>query len=515
MAQCLHLRVFIRKKKNKSGSYSFHIVRKDDRKQVLVKAVGSAKNTEDIRKLELLAIQELSKIIRQTELNFIYHQDEQYLSQLKQNIQCIRIVGPELILGKLFDEIGFNQIKEKLFRHLVLSRICYPGSKLNTVEYLLRHHQQFYEIDAVYRYMDKLNNKNREQLQRISYDHTLQLFGGVMSVVFYDVTTLYFEASDEDDLRKIGFSKDGKSQHPQIVLGLLVSTGGYPLAFEMFEGNKFEGQTLLPVIEKFKIKFGLKDIIIVADAGLLSHDNIEKLSRFNYKFILGARIKNETYAIQKNILSQSFKNGQTQVINKEDGMKLIISYSQSRAANDKSNRERGLHRLEKLIKKGKLTKQHINNRGYNKYLKLEGDVIIKINYEKCKEDTKWDGLKGYITNTTLSANEVIENYKQLWQIEKAFRISKTDLKVRPIYHRLKHRIETHLIIAFCSYKIYKELERQLQIKKTNISIDKAIAIMQSIFAVKTTLPVSAKTIEIIIAKTEEQKSLLRHFEIKF
>src|SRR3990172_11085902 len=100
------------------------------------------------------------------------------------------------------------------------------------------------------------------------------------------------------------------------------------------------------------------------------------------------------------------------------------------------------------------------------------------------------GLKGYITNTTLTANEVLENYKHLWQIEKAFRISKTDLKVRPIYHRLKHRIETHLIIAFCSYKIYKELERQLQTKKTNISTDKAIAIMQSIFAVQTTLPVS-------------------------
>lgn len=515
MAHCILLRVFIRKKKNKSGSYSFHIVRKAGRKQVLVKAVGSAVDAADISKLELTALQELAAILKQTELDFTYNQDEQYLSGLKKNIQSIRIIGPELILGKLFDEIGFNQIKEKLFRHLVLSRICYPGSKLKTVEYLLRHHQQFYDIDAVYRYLDKLNTKHKEQLQSISYKHTLQLFGGVMSVVFYDVTTLYFEASDEDELRKIGFSKDGKSQHPQIVLGLLVSAGGYPLAFEMFEGNKFEGQTMLPVIEKFKIKFALQDIVIVADAGLLSNENIAALIKLGYRFILGARIKNETHAIQKNILSQTFKNGQTQVITKPDEMKLIISYSQARAANDKSNRERGLHRLEKLIKKGKLTKQHINNRGYNKYLKLVGDVTIKINYDKCKEDARWDGLKGYLTNTTLSANEVIENYKHLWQIEKAFRISKTDLKVRPIYHRLKHRIETHLIIAFCSYKIYKELERQLQVKNTHISTDKAIAIMQSIFAVQTTLPASAKSVELIMAKTEEQQTLLNHFQIKF
>lgn len=507
--------MFIRKKRNKSGSYSFHIVRKEGRRQVLVRTVGTAATPERVDALALVAKQILAEITQQQAMNFVFDQDEKFITQLKDNIQSIRIAGADLILGKLFDEVGFNQIKEKLFRHLVISRICYPGSKLKTVEYLLRHHQQFYDVDAVYRYMDKLNHNHKEQLQRISYEHTLDLFSGVMSVVFYDVTTLYFEASAEDDLRKMGFSKDGKSQHPQIVLGLLVSAGGYPLAFEMFEGNKFEGQTMLPVIEKFKIKFELKDIIIVADAGLLSNENIAALTKLDYKFILGARIKNETNRVQKNILSLNLKNGQSQIIIKQDGMKLIVSYSQSRAANDKGNRERGLKRLEKLISKGKLTKQHINNRGYNKYLKLEGDVTIKINYAKCKEDERWDGLKGYLTNTSLCADEVIEHYRHLWQIEKAFRISKTDLKVRPIYHRLKHRIETHLIIAFCSYKIYKELERQLQVRKTNISAEKAIAIMQSIFAVKTILPASQKTIEIVMAKTQEQKMLLSFFEIQF
>jgi transposase len=507
--------VFIRKKKNKSGSYSFHIVRKEGTKQVLVKSIGTAADEAEIKKLERSAFQELSKIIQQTSLDFSYSEDQQYLQQLRANIESIRIVGPELILGNLFNEIGFNQIREKLFRHLVLSRICYPGSKLKTVEYLLRHHQQFYDIDAVYRYLDKVGNKHKEQLQTISYKHTLQLFGGTLSVLFYDVTTLYFETSQEDELRKIGFSKDGKQQHPQIVLGLLVSAGGYPLAFEMFEGNKFEGQTMLPVIEKFKTRFELNNIIIVADAGLLSSENIQALTRLNYQFILGARIKNETKTIQKNILSQTWKNGQTQIMLKPDEIRLIISFSEARATNDKHNRERGLQRLEKMLKRGKLTKQHINNRGYNKYLQLEGDVNIKINYQKFTEDAKWDGLKGYLTNTRLTADTVIENYKHLWQIEKAFRISKTDLKVRPIYHRLKHRIEAHLIIAFCSYKIYKELERQLNQKQMNLSAEKAIEIMQSIFAIQTTLPASAKSVELIIAKTEEQQNLLHRFEIEF
>ncbi len=251
------LKMFIRKKRNKSGSTSIHIVRKQAGQQLHVLSIGTATNEQELTELEQVALDKLSALQLQNKLEFNYAEDEAFIQNLQSSIEHIEISGVELILGKLFNEIGFNQIKDSLFRHLVLSRICYPGSKLKTVEYLLRHHQLFYEIDAVYRYLDKVNSKYKELLQDISYQHTLRLFNGLLSVVFYDVTTLYFEASEEDDLRKIGFSKDGKNQHPQIVLGLLVSTQGYPLAFEMFEGNRFEGQTMLPVIEKFKARYSL------------------------------------------------------------------------------------------------------------------------------------------------------------------------------------------------------------------------------------------------------------------
>lgn len=507
--------MFIRKKRNKSGSTSIHIVRKEAGRQMHVLSIGTATNEQELTSLEQMALDKLSALQLQKKLDFNFAEDEAFVQNLLSSIEHIEISGAELILGKLFNEIGFNQIKEPLFRHLVLSRICYPGSKLKTVEYLLRHHQLFYEIDAVYRYLDKINNRYKEQLQDISYKHTLGLFNAQLSVVFYDVTTLYFEASDEDDLRKIGFSKDGKNQHPQILLGLLVSAGGYPLAFEMFEGNKFEGQTMLPVIEKFKSRYNLQRIVIIADAGLLSHQNIQALCDLNYQFILAARIKNEPKQLQQHILSLTWSNGQTHTINKTDGSRLIVSYSEARAYNDNKNRQRGLRRLERAVQKGKLTKKHINNRGYNKYLQLSGEVIVKIDYNKIKQDAKWDGLKGYITNTQLSAAEVMDNYKQLWHIEKAFRISKTDLRVRPIYHRLAHRIQAHLIIAFCSYKLYKELERQLQEKKLNLSAEKAVEIMQSIFTVTTKLPVSRKSIRIIMAKTFEQQQLLSAFDVTF
>jgi transposase len=188
-----------------------------------------------------------------------------------------------------------------------------------------------------------------------------------------------------------------------------------------------------------------------------------------------------------------------------------VSYSTNRAKKDASNRERGLHRLEKQIKQGKLNKANINNKGYNKYLKLEGEVIIKIDYEKYKDDTKWDGLKGYITNSSLSKDEVIENYNQLWQIEKAFRVSKTDLKIRPIYHRLPKRIEAHICLTFVAYKIYKELERQLHEKHATISPQKAIEIASFIFAITYKLPKSKKIQYHILIKTEEQKMLANLF----
>lgn len=477
-------------------------------------SIGTAKEPQQILNLEAKAHQELLRLRQQGVLDLSFQQDEAFFTSVSEGIQKIEIAGFELILGKIYDEIGFNAIEDDMLRHLVLSRISHPGSKLKTVNYLLEQHGIFYEIDAVYRYLDKLNAKYKSDLQDISYRHTLELFNGYIQMLFYDVTTLYFEAEDEDDLRKIGFSKDGKAQHPQIVLGLLVSRGGYPLAFEMFEGNKFEGKTMMPVLEEFKKKYTIQKATVVADAGLLSNNNIKELKNSGYQFIVGARIKNETRIVQKQILALDLKNGQNHTIIKPAGERLIVSYTTSRASRDKKNRERGLKRLEQSISSGKLSKKHINNRGYNKYLRIDGQIDIRIDYEKFDQDGEWDGLKGYLTNTTLLPDQVIENYGNLWHIEKAFRISKTDLRIRPIFHRLKRRIESHLIIAFCGYKLYKDLERQLKEKETGISVEKAIRLMNSIFAIIIKMPISGKIERILHLKTDDQRKLLNAFDIK-
>ena len=505
--------MYVRQKQNKSGVISVQVIRKDYGRSKLLKTIGSSAEPEQIAKLVVQGRQWIKSQQGFIELDFVNH--IQATETVLDNITQITIQGVELLLGKLFDEIGFNKIPDTLFKTLVLSRLCFPVSKLKTTDYLSKHH--FFEIDvhAIYRYLDKLYKSQKERVQQISYDHTLKVLNDEISVVFYDVTTLYFEIEAEDDLRKTGFSKDGKHQHPQIVLGLLVSMDGYPLAYDIFEGNKFEGHTMLPIIEGFRAKYKLDKLIVVADSGLMSAANIEALQANNYDYILGARIKNEKQIVQEKILALQLKNGESAVIHKDEQCKIIISYSDKRAAKDKHNRHRGLQKLEKQIKSGKLTKANINNKGYNKYLKIEGEIKVSIDKAKFDTDSLWDGLKGYITNTSLTKDEIIDNYSHLWKIEKAFRISKTDLKIRPIYHRLQRRIEAHICISFVAYKIYKELERQLKIKQSTLSPEKAIDIAKTIYAIKVIHPVSNDIITKTIYITDEQRYLAKLLKFNF
>jgi len=296
----------------------------------------------------------------------------------------IRTVGPELIFGKIYDKIGFGAIKEPLFRHLVIARLAFPLSKLKTCEYLYRYQGVRLGIDTVYRFLDRLNAKLKPQIEQITFAHVKKKLNDQINVVFYDLTTLYFEASDEDDLRKTGFSKDGKHGCPQIYIGLLVTLGGYAIGYDIFEGNIYEGHTLIPFLENISRKFSLNTAyfvhstskpVIIADAGLLSKENITELGKNQYQYIIGARIKNESHQLKSDILSNVFTENTVKSFKKGETNRLIVSYrvlctqykySEKRAKKDAYNRKRGLNRLEKQVKSGKLTKASINNRGYNK-----------------------------------------------------------------------------------------------------------------------------------------------------
>ena len=423
-----------------------------------------------------------------------FEQERMNAERLLNSITNIAIDGADLILDKVFDNVGFNRIEDDILRKLVKARLSYPASKSATVEYLKNHFDDDVSLSKIYRYLDKLSDSQHRIVQDISVGHTRKILGGHIGVLFYDVTTLYFEADYEDELRKTGFSKEGRHKNPQIILGLLVSIGGYPLAYCIHEGNKYEGHTMLPVVTEFVRRYKLEDFIVVADSGLMNSDNVAELEANGYKYIIGAKIKTESKKIKEWILRQPKIDCQMVEYDKGDGKRLLVGYTDDRARKDAYNREKGLRRLEKAYRRGTLTKENINKRGYNKFLTMEGDVKVSIDYDKLETDAKWDGLKGYLTNTDIPASQVYAAYHNLWHVEQAFRISKSKIEIRPMFHFTRRRIEAHICICFVALKVYKELERLLKLAGINMSVDKVLALAQSIVTIQITLPQNKQTI---------------------
>src|SRR5690606_7192580 len=298
--------MYVRKLPNRSGSTSVQIICKADGKYRVVETVGTSRDPDEIERL----FQKAKHIVNQPDPNqylfFDMHTPtDQVVKELFESLTNaqIRTIGPELIYGTLFDRMGFNQIPEELFRHLVIARLAYPVSKLKTIDYLYRYQGVSYSVSTIYKFLDRLHSRHKQQVEQIAYHHTEKRLGTV-SVVFYDMTTLYFEAEEEDDLRKIGFSKDGKFQHPQIMIGLLVGEEGLPIGYDLFEVNTFEGHTLLPMLEAIQKQYGLKQPLVIADAAMLSRSNLTNLAEAKYSFIIGARIKNANNQITPEILQK-------------------------------------------------------------------------------------------------------------------------------------------------------------------------------------------------------------------
>lgn len=502
--------MFVRKKKNKSGTVSIQIIDKKNGYRV-VHTIGCSDNKDEIERL-LLEGQQIIQVVPEGQqwLFSCKSKEELVIENFVGNISNAQIhtIGPEIIFGVLFDRIGFNKIPDKLFRYITIARLAYPVSKLKTIDYLYRYRGISVSVDSIYLFMDKFNKRYKEKVGEIAYQHTKRRLGTI-SIVFYDMTTLYFEAEDEDDLRKVGFSKDGKFENPQILLGLLVGEQGLPIGYDIFEGNKFEGHTLIPILNKIQTTYGFKKPVVVADAALLSKQNIENLIQEGYKFIIGSRIKNESEGIKEKIFKKAkgIEDGDNFVIKKEDGTRLVITYSKKRYKKDAITRQKGVGKLRERMKSGQLTKQSINNRGYNKFLTIHGKATITIDEDKIKIDEQWDGLKGYVTNTDLSAKRVAENYTHLWQIEKAFRISKTDLRIRPVYHYRKRRIEAHICIAFVAYTIYKELEYLLKRQGILMSPKRAAELTHNMYEMEYTLPTSNIRKRQLLKMDKEQQLL--------
>lgn len=433
--------MYVRKVKSRN-SVCFQIGYKENRRFKLVEHVGCAQTDEEVEALKIRAKQRLQRLKHKNQPSLFPQKNSPTATLLDW-----QITGFHRVFGAVYDRIGYPQ---NLLRDLVVARIVYPKSKLATVRYLKRNLGISVKKDAVYRFLDTLE---KDKLTKIAFNFVEDRNQG-LSLVFYDVTTLYFESSREDILRQKGYSKDHRHDMPQVMIGLFVDQDGFPFDFDYFEGNTFEGHTFPVVIDQLQEKHSFENLTVVADAGMLSNDNLDFLEKQKIGYIVGAKLKNLSKSKQKEIVARDYSEPSTWDT-RYNNRRLIVSYSTKRANKDRQTRERKIKKLkEKLEKQQSVVRK-------SKYIKTEKNKVLGIDVDKIQHDAKYDGLRGYFTNTQLPVNMVIEHYHQLWQVERAFRMSKSDLRERPVYHSKPDRIKAHLLLCFVSLLVMKEAERIL------------------------------------------------------
>lgn len=415
-----------------------------------------------------------------------------YIVNLKNLVEEQRVVsGIHDVYGGLFDQLDYGRVIRNparhksainLYRDIVLARIANPLSKRASVDMLEEDFGISLNLDNVYKMMDKLDEKAIEKINETAYRHTSALFQGKIDVIFFDCTTLYFETFEEDVFRKNGYSKDLKFNQPQVVLALMVTKEGLPIGYEAFEGSTYEGHTLLPALKRLREKYKIDKVVFVADSAMLNQNNLAQLETEKFEYIVGARLKSLPDNMLKQV--QNLQNYQTiklpgqtdgYKIGRFDykGRKLIVSYSETRARKDAHERQKTIDRLQKKLAKQKNPKEYFSNHGQRKYLKITGQSNIELDNERITAASQWDGLHGVITNAdNLADNDVLAQYNNLWQVENAFRITKHDLKVRPVFHWAPRRVKAHLAISFTAYALVKHLEYLVKLQYHKMSPEK-------------------------------------------
>lgn len=515
--------MFVKKKPNRSGSTTVTVARKVKGKTSYLVTLGTSSDPTEIARL----VSEAQSYIRMQqgmpELDFegeALKRAEEEMSltdSVLSRIEYVALDAPKRILGKVFDSIGFGEMGDDIFRSLVIARLSFPSSKRATVEYLKSYFEDDISLHRIYRYLDRLNDSRQEAIQATSVRHTMNVHGGRIGVLFYDVTTLYFDSDSQDELRKPGYSKDGKHSSPQIVLGLLVSSDGCPLAYAIHEGSKYEGHTMLPVIRDFVDRYGLEDFVVVADSGMMSEANVADLEADGIQYIIGARIRNMSPEVRQWILAWDKNTSEIVSLDLDGatGKRLLVGYSEKRAAMDARNRAKGLERLRKKYATGTITKSKIMQRGYNKFLRVSGNdrITVSIDETLVAEDERWDGLKGYVSNAKLSNDKIVEAYHELYNVEQSFRIAKSKLEIRPMFHFNAKRIKAHVCICFVALKVYRELDRLLKSNNMNMSVDTVLNIAKTIPTIR--VATSAEPIIKTLFLTPRQRQLLPLFGTEF
>lgn len=425
-----------------------------------------------------------------------------------------RLIYGHIVYQKLWDKWNLETLIKNLIKNtkiefnvenavflLTMDRLLTPQSKLKSFE----NQERYVDIEKMslhhfYRCLDVLC-EGKEKIEERLFERRKDIFNYKVDIVFYDVTTFHFESVIADDLRDFGFSKNAKFKEVQVVLGLLVDSYGLPVGFDLFPGNTYEGDTLIKAIEKMKNRFCIGEIVVVSDKGMSSKKNFWKIRNAMYHYIISMRLRALPISLQKKILKkEDYKDLQCELdgkfrykvikdhvqmmINEEgeeeqEKVNLVCFWSEKKAKKDRADRERLIEKAKQKLAKGETGN---DKRGCRRYIRMAGNKkVIGLDEEQIKKDAKFDGY--YVIESSksdLSASQVITEYKRLWRIEDSFRIMKSTLWTRPIFHWTPRRIKGHFVLCFIAFLLERTLERKLKNNKIEASPQKIKSALNSL-----------------------------------
>ena len=443
----------IRTTKTKTGKTAVQVINYVKRKVNILKHIGSGKNKNEIQDLKGQAVNWINSEINRTglfknnqDLFFKNYQYEGFTYRLAYEF-----------LEKIYLKFNFHKYLNEQIKDLVIGKILEPGSTKHCVEFLDEFLDIRHSETKIYNWFKIFDQALKDNLEKEVIEIAKREFGFDFSFVLYDVTTLYFESFKNDEFKRPGFSKDNKHNQPQIVIGLVVTKEGFPVYYQVFKGNTFEGNTFLPIILDFKNSYGVKNLTIVADSAMLSKQNIELLKVHNLNYIISARLLSLPNTTLENIYRNLPKNDK-EIMRLDD---LVLEFSSKRFKKDKREMEKQIEKAKQYenVKTSKISKL--------KFLKND-KVNYYINQELIDKNSKLLGIKGYFTNLANTTNrEIVDYYHNLFKIEHAFRIAKSDLETRPIFHHKENSIKNHVLLCFASLviSVYLELKIKLSIKQ--------------------------------------------------
>ena len=435
--------------------------------------------------------------------------DEVHLGDLREVAR--RVEGPHEVLGYLFDYLRFDRVLDgrgtALLRDVVIARVMAPGSKRASAEQLDLHYGRTHALDSVYRLMDALHER-LDVLKQIVLQATASLTGGSVQMMLFDVTTLYFESVQADELRAFGYSKDQKYHCTQVVLALATNEDGLPIGYELFPGNTAEVKTLLACMQSWQAQLPAGRVSFVADRALCSRANLAALEAAPWNYVVAMPLRRSlAQAQQAQVLHTATAapmelEGELVWVREFDwqGRRLIVSYSSRRAHKDQADRQALLARLQ--AKLGAATKARVNkttgeikkpaanakklitNSGYLRYIENadQGGVFV-LDEDRVAADAAWDGLHAIVTNDrTSSASQLLAQYRRLWVIEESFRTLKHGLAVRPIYHFKPERIQAHIALCYLAFALTRHAQQRIKLAQQAMSVERIRAALHGVQA---------------------------------